>query len=74
MSESDAVDTLLWDTENLLSDSPHRTAPMRSALGDRGGGVIDTGKNHSSKLFSVVKVNCPNPRLCFGMIDAGSVQ
>jgi hypothetical protein len=41
-------------------------------MGDRGGGVIDTGTNHSSKLFSVVKVTCSNPRLCFGMIGAGS--
>ena len=72
MSESDAVDTLLRETEDLFSDSPRRTAPTRSAMGDRGGGVIDTGTNHSSKLFSVVKVTCSNPRLCFGMIGAGS--
>ena len=62
MSESDAVDTLLRVTENLFSDSPRRTAPTHSAMGDRGGGVIiDTGTNHSSKLFSVVKVTCSNP-------------
>ena len=72
MSESDAVDTLLRDTENLFSDLPRCTAPTRSAMGDRGGGVIDTGTNHSSKLFSVVKVTCLNPRPCFGMIGAGS--
>jgi methyl-accepting chemotaxis protein len=72
MSDSDAVDTLLRDTESLFNDSPRRTAPTRSAMGDRGGGVIDTGTNHSSKLFSVVKVTCSNPRLCFGMIGAGS--
>lgn len=43
MSDSDAVDTLLRDTESLFNDSPRRTAPTRSAMGDRGGGVIDTG-------------------------------
>jgi hypothetical protein len=72
MSESDAVDTLLPETEDLFSDSPRRTAPTRSVMGDRGGGFIDTGTNHSSKLFSVVKVTCSNPGLCFGMIGAGS--
>ena len=72
MSEADAVDTLLPETEDLFSDSPRRTAPTRSAMGDCGGGVIDTGTNHSSKLFSVVKVTCSNPCLCFGMIGTGS--
>jgi hypothetical protein len=72
MSESDAVDTLLRETESLFSHSPRRTAPMRSAMGDHGGGVLDTGTNHSSKLFSVVKVTCSNPCLCFGMIGAKS--
>jgi hypothetical protein len=72
MSELDAVDTLLRETEDLFTDSPRRTAPTHSAMGDCGGGVIDTGTNHSSKLFSVVKVTCSNPRLSFGMIGAGS--
>jgi hypothetical protein len=35
MSESDAVETLLRDTENLFSDLPRRTAQTRSAMGDR---------------------------------------
>jgi hypothetical protein len=72
MSESDAVDTLFRETEDLFSDLPRCTTPTSSAMGDRGGGVIDTGTNHSSKLFSVVKVTCSKPRLCSGMIGAGS--
>jgi len=39
MSESDAVDTLLRETESLFSDSLRRTAPTHSAMGDRGGEV-----------------------------------
>ena len=50
MSESDAVDTLLIETEAFFSDLPCRTAPTHSAMGDRGSGVIDTGMNHSLKL------------------------
>jgi hypothetical protein len=72
MSESDVVDTLLREIESLFSDSLRRTVPIHSAMGDRGGGVIDTGTNNSSKLFSVVKVTCSNPRLCVGMIGTGS--
>jgi hypothetical protein len=41
MSDTDAVDALLRETEDLFNDSPRRTAPTRSVMGDRGGGVVD---------------------------------